>query len=95
MELILEINNLSLEDYDILLPRINLIKDKVYPKLEIDYTLLKRNPNSIRINQEIEDSNVAMTLFKLFNNLNFNQKSKMNVIEFKCSLNNRISKYGR
>lgn len=94
MKIKLEIINLTLEDMNILVPRINLIKDKIYPKLKIDYTLLKRNPNSIRINQEINDDDTALTLFNLFNNLNFNQKGK-NIIQFNCSLKNNITEYGK
>ena len=94
MKIKLEIINLTLDDCNILVPRINLIKDKIYPKLKVEYTLFKKNTNSIRINQEINDNDTALTLFNLFNNLNFNQKGK-NKIQFHCSLNNNITEYGK
>lgn len=90
MKLILNINGLGAEDLKILLPKINLIKDKIYPSLEVE----DKN-NEIHILQDIQDMDKALTLFKLLNNLNFNRQTDTGHIRFHCSLNEDNNNYGK
>ena len=74
MRLILQINDLDREEVNFLLPRINLIRDKVHTDLEVRYTdEWKGHSNWINIDQEINNIDKALLLFKLFNNLHYNK----------------------
>lgn len=74
MEINLKINGLTIEEKEILLKKIDLIKDNIYPELNVDYSMLKHSPNWISIKNEIDDYAVAFELFRLLSNLDFPHK---------------------
>ena len=57
-------DGLTEEEQDQLLSRLEIIKDKIYPELDIDFSCLHRE-NRVWIDQEITDDNKALELFKL------------------------------
>lgn len=72
MILKLHITGLTREEQEEVLKQLELIKDAVYPDLNIDRSILKRSPNWIRINQEIDDINNAVLLLQCFQSLHIN-----------------------
>lgn len=72
MILKLDITGLTREEQEEVLKQLELLKDKVYPDLNIDRSILKRSPNWIRINQEIDDVKKATFLLKCFQSLHIN-----------------------
>ena len=72
MILKLYITGLTIPEREEVLKQLNLIRDKVYPELDIDYSLLKHSPNSIIINQEIEDIGKAAFLLECIQSLHIN-----------------------
>ena len=73
IDLTLKIAGLNPYDRDILLTKFELIKDKLYPSLDIDFTMLKSYPNSIYINHKFEDSEceMALQLYNLLKGIKF------------------------
>lgn len=74
MILKLDINGLTVEEKEDLLRQLDIIKNKVYPDLRWDRSLLHHSPNWISIDQEIEDSEKAAFLLKCFQQLHINHK---------------------
>lgn len=71
MLLKLYITGLTQEEQYVLLKKIELIKHHVYPELEVNSSVLKHSPNWIRINQEINDMDKCLELFKCLEALDF------------------------
>ena len=65
LNLYYEMSGLYPEERDYVLKQLELIKDNIYNDLVIEYSMLKRVPNSIWIDEDIEDDNVALELFRL------------------------------
>ena len=72
MILKLDVTGLTRDEQEEVLKQLELIKDTVYPDLDIDRSILKRSPNWIRINQEIDDINNAVLLLQCFQSLHIN-----------------------
>lgn len=65
LSLYYEIRGLYPEERDYILKQLELIKHNVYKDLVIEYSILKSNPNRIWIDEDIEDDDVALELFRL------------------------------
>ena len=86
LELCLEITGLTLEERDTLLKKIDLIIYHVHKPLakDLKYTLLKDSPNNISMRSVLRDEK-ALTLFKLFKELNITHKPDTDYIyEIPC-----------
>lgn len=74
MILKLHITGLTIEERDDLLRQLEVIKHHVYPDLRVSYSLLKSRPNSITIDQNIEDSEKALFLLQCIQQLHITHK---------------------
>ena len=74
MILKLHITGLTREEQEEVLRQLELIRDKAYPDLEIDRSILKRSPNWIRINQEIEDIGKAAFLLECIQSIHIHHQ---------------------
>lgn len=75
VKLLLKIEDLTIEEQEILLKKIDLIIHHIYKPLEkdLDYSILKHSPNWIRIESDLKEDK-AFSLFKLFKELTFPHK---------------------
>ena len=71
MFLKLYIRGLTQEEQYTLLKKIEIIQHHIYPELVVDYSYLKRHPNTISIDQEIHDEDKACELFRCLKSLDF------------------------
>lgn len=71
MFLKLYIKGLTREEQYEIVKKIEIIQHHIYPELDVSYSFLKRNPNTISINQEIPDEEVAFDVFKCLKAINF------------------------
>ena len=74
MILKLHITGLTIEERDDLLRQLEFIKHQVYPDLRVSYSLVKSHPNSITIDQDIEDSEKALFLLQCIQQLHITHK---------------------
>ena len=65
VEVNFEIDGLYPEEREHILKRLNLIKDKMYNRLDIDYSVLKSKPNWITAYCYFDDVELALGLFRL------------------------------
>lgn len=68
--LILNIEGLTIEEREVLLKKIEIIKYNILKEMNVEYSMLKHSPNWIRIDEDIKDMEKALLLFKLLSNLN-------------------------
>lgn len=71
MLLKLYITGLAQNEQYTLLKKIDIIKHHVYQGLIVESSVLKRSPNWIRINQDINDVDKCFELFKCLEALDF------------------------
>ena len=97
--LTLEIRGLNPFDRDLLLTKFELIKDKLYENIILDYSYVKSSPNFIRLvaNFQHDDISNALYLYDMLNKIEFEKTSYERCIcnpTFSLSLNNHIEEYG-
>lgn len=95
----LRITGLNPNDEDLLVSKLEIVKDKLCPKLDIDCTMLKRYPNTITIKHKFNDDDLDLVfeLYNILTKIEFN-KTKWDRFDetphFECGIKYVDENYG-